>query len=210
MKKSNKYLIVSVFGLGLLWATFVFVVLKTSLGLFYYRMTHLSDEDLEWVRWAENHQMALFESNEGHLSELTVTEVGIANSRNPFYISSNARDNYQATASYDYTIRDSVRTLEGVVSVQREVDNDSLVGLFWLGALHQKGHDRWPIKIQDFDLQGTLMKNCVVMDSTIAYNIPNYHSKGDTLMLDKFVISKDYGPIYYKLLNGEEFFRKFQ
>lgn len=58
-------------------------------------------------------------------------------------------------------------------------------------------------------MDSVIYHNCVIADSTNAIYIPHLL---DTvkIRIDKFVISKKYGLIYYRFDNGEEFKRIFK
>ena len=180
-------------------------------GIMYIRMTHLSDDDLEWMRPYCKGKSFLFVSNNGNESRMDYTWKSIANSTNRFYISSNPRWNYEARGGYDYQVKSLSDTLSGSFDVIRFVGTKDLSVRFELGARlsgREDGDKYLPIKPTVFTMGNKTFPDCVIADSTNSrYDADSpyeSHSRVET-----FVISKKYGLIYYKFEDGEEFFRKF-
>ena len=186
---------------------FILLGLKGCFGLFYLRMTHLTPEDLEWINGAKKDLTATFVSNLGHVSRLKYCSSTINNSSNPFYISSNSESTYEANAWYNYEVIDSIRTLEGSLGICRLIDQDSLSAKYNLGAMFSESY-YIPMKTMQFSFGNRTFNDCVIVDSLLAENSPYWKEK-PLQQMDKFVISKDFGLIYYKLKDGEEFFRQF-
>lgn len=184
-------------------------LLKECLGLFYIRMTHLSKDDLEWVNGPKSQMSAIFVSDSGNISKLSYTSFLIANSSDPFFISSSkgAFCYFEANAWYKYVINDSKRTLNGSFGVARLIDEDSLCAIFSLGAMSTSDNYK-QMKLTTFKLKNRIFENCLVID-TMMVEVPSRKRDSTSIMVNKFVISKKYGPIYYKLKDGEEFYRNF-
>ena len=182
--------------------------LKDCLGLFYLRMTHLTSEDLEWINGAKKDLTATFVSNLGHVSRLKYKSTTIANNSNPFYISSNSSNTYEANAWIRYEVIDSIRVLEGSLGITKMLNNDSIAVNFSLGGMFNMDYGQL-IRPQQFSINNRLFDNCIIVDSMLAENSPYWVENKPLHLMDKFVISKDYGLIYYKLKDGEEFFRQF-
>lgn len=182
-------------------------------GIMYIRMTHLSDDDLEWIQPYCNGKSFLFVSNKGNESRMDYTWKYIANSTNRFYASSNPRWNYEAEAGYRYQVKSLSDTLSGSFDVIRFVGTKDLYVYFKLGgrfSWREDGdRDKYlPINPTVFTMGNKTFPDCVIADSTNSrYDADSpyeSHSRVET-----FVISKKYGLIYYKFEDGEEFFRKF-
>ncbi|MBD5319034.1 MAG: hypothetical protein HDS09_07255 [Bacteroides sp.] len=66
-----------------------------------------------------------------------------------------------------------------------------------------------PLKTCDFEMDSVIYHNCIIADSTNAGYPPLWENDIKN-KIDKFVISKKYGLIYYRFENGEEFKRVFK
>lgn len=178
---------------------------------FYYRMSHLSDSDLKWVKCYSRYPTATFVSNHGNTSKLQYENIFEYNSTNRFYFSEGSNGIYEANAGYWFEINQSGHILEGVFAVQRLIDSDSLHTFFQLGARSSgksKYDDTVPLISSDFIIDSIEYKNCLIADSENSHILTSLHGNGD-IQIERFVISQKYGLIYYKFENGEEFFRKF-
>lgn len=185
---------------------FVLLFLKSCLGLFYIKITHLSTEDLKWIKCVEKYPIATFISNTGNISKLTLTSKIINNSTNPFYISSNTSNYYEANAWYRYEIKNKDYTLNGSFGITRLVNNNDLCYDGHLGALFSNGYK--VVKPVTISFNGIEIENCILVDS-ISAHISTYRKNDSLQIIDKFIISRDYGPIYYRKKDGEEFYRSF-
>ena len=58
-------------------------------------------------------------------------------------------------------------------------------------------------------MDSVIYNDCIIADSTNAY-YPPYQIDKVTDKIDKFVISKKYGLLYYRFQNGEEYKRQFK
>ncbi|MDE5960903.1 MAG: hypothetical protein K2H08_04210 [Duncaniella sp.] len=178
----------------------------------YFRMTHLSKDDLGWVQCYSRNPSPKFVSNRGQTSSLSYDRVNIANSTNRFYFSANGSYKYEACASYDLNVHQANTTFSGWFSIKKYVDDDSLWTSFELNRFCSdeiRNYGYIPLKKCDFEMDSVIYHNCVIADSTNAIYIPHLV---DTvkIRIDKFVISKKYGLIYYRFDNGEEFKRIFK
>lgn len=193
---------------------FIFTVLLLLLsGCIYIRMTHLSKQDLEWIKPYNLSKTYEFISNEGNVSRMDYTSKFIANSTDPFYFSSAGDWTYEANASYDFQIKSKADTIDGSFGVQKFLDAPTLSMRFNLGARFSKYKDGFlnqyaPLKPIVFKHNGKTFRDCVIADSTNSRYSPHWPYKA-TERIETFVISKKYGLIYYKFEDGEEFFRKF-
>lgn len=67
-------------------------------------------------------------------------------------------------------------------------------------------HGSNPVRKSNIGLRGKHFTDCILFNKS---NCEYIDMKTHTHM-DNFIFSKDYGLIYYKLENGEEFFRRFE
>ncbi len=163
---------------------FFLFCLKDCLGLFYIRMTHLSDDDLKWTECISKYTTVVFSSPTGKKSYLSLTGRFKANSSNPFYISSASSFYYEANSWYDYEIKDTNRNLEGAFGIIKKVGEDSLLFNSHLGALFTK--DFISIYPSKLNIQGKFFDNCITFDLNNSY-IPEAWSKKPDLQIESML-----------------------
>ncbi|MCM1520484.1 MAG: hypothetical protein NC098_06830 [Lachnoclostridium sp.] len=185
---------------------FICLCLMDCLGLFYFGMTHLTKKDLVWTNGLNQYKTATFVSNKGNTSKLNISGITVYNETNPFYISTASHRYYEANAWCDIEVEDSTRILEGSYSVKRKIGNDSLMISGHLGAAFCLEY--FPIVPVTYQIGDKIIDNCVIFDTINAPNSKHWKNKPEQKM-EKFVISRDYGLIYYRLYDGEEFTRVF-
>ena len=192
----------------------VLFFLKMCFGIFYIRMTHLSKEDLEWIKPATVYPTAIFESNSGRIAKLYIMNHYVNNTTDPFYFSSNSRWDYCANAGYKYIIVQDDVEIEGYFSISRTFDTDSLEFRTALNWFHTVDgiNSFWksiPIERQRFQVGERIFNNCIKIDSNNAsYSEPR--TKSTKNKIDLYVMSRKYGLLYYRFENGIEYFRKFK
>ncbi len=184
------------------------IFLKESFGLFYFRMTRLTKEDLEWMDCVKNYPSPVFISNTGDTARLSYTSLCINDSANRFYVSLSPTYDFEANATYRYTVKSNDMELEGALTVYHCVGTDSVCAKYFFGALSSSNRPKI-IKPGTYRINGRSIESCLIVSPWEQCNAGNSYLWDDKYDMDKFVISKEYGLIYYKLKNGEEFFRQF-
>ncbi|MDE5554623.1 MAG: hypothetical protein K2J10_05510 [Muribaculaceae bacterium] len=179
------------------------LILKDCLGLFYTKMTHLSNSDLEWIKTGD----ALFESSSMKSAKLTNMGSYLYNETNPFYISSAGDGQYEANGGYHYVLCQDGVEIEGCFAIHRSIDDDSLEFKMRLNRLSTGDYKAF--KSKSIEINGHHFKDCLVIDSTNSEYLAQYYPEAD-LKISKFIINKKYGLLYYELENGEKFYRKFK
>ena len=172
---------------------FIVAVMSLLSGCFYIKMTHLSDEDLEWLKAYGTGLSVFFISNLGSTDTLIVTEKGLWNSTNPFYFSEAGGWTYEANGGFSYYLKHSDTKIRGSMDIKRKL-NDTLYFDSHLGTLFQTE----PIKIDN--------DSCMAVNSTNAHY--SKYAYDITNRIKEYVWHKKYGLIYYKFEDGEEFFRE--
>ena len=174
----------------------------------YFRMTHLSKDDLGWIQCYSHYPSPKLVSNSGEIATLSYQRVGIHNSTDRFYFSENTSYTYEAAAHYEFNVNYADTTFGGQFSIKRVIDEDSLWTSFTLNHF-QSNEIYIPLKTCDFEMDSVIYHNCIIADSTNAGYPPLWENDVKN-KIDKFVISKKYGLIYYRFENGEEFKRVFK
>lgn len=190
----------------LLWAIFIFCIMR---GCIYIHMTHLSDDDLEWTNSIPLYSEIILKSNNGRTVSVRYQKKFINNSTDRFYISAAGGTDYDANTGYWFEINDSLKTLSGFFSIKRPVKKNNLWYSAKLGARSTIDEYKFvsPLVTHSYAIGNHIINDCVITDSSNSEyvsdlaNYPYYR-------IEKFVISKEYGLIYYKREDGEEFFRE--
>lgn len=207
-------------------AYIIFLVFAISLcGCigYYSDMTHLSDDELQWVNCVNAGDTILFDSDSLHCDTMVVTSKIIRNSKNRFFI--HFVDNYkgdffEAFAEYEFSITDINRATPNWFRVTKFVSNDSIGWTVSLGNLCSEDwphtfdperlmeiyHGPNPVKKINMELRGRHFSDCILFNNSNC----RYIGLETYTRMESCVFSKDYGLIYYKLESGEEFFRRFE
>ena len=175
----------------------------------YSKMTHLSDKDLEWVDVYEVGDTVLFVSNHGNTDIMIVTDKFLYNDRCPFYISEGRGPNYEANMGYDYIIRHGGINIDGGILLKKNIaDSLELILNFGNRFLRFNSNDICgPLQISVCTYDNMLYNDCIIADS-VNSGYSDYWKEKIKNKVEKFVWSKEYGLIYYKFEDGEEFFLK--
>ncbi|WP_279151180.1 MULTISPECIES: hypothetical protein [Bacteroidales] len=190
----------------LIWVISIAAVMQ---GCIYIHMTHLSDDDLEWTNSIPLYSEITLKSNNGRTVSVRYQKKFINNSTDRIFISSACNTDYDANTGYWFEIKDSLKTLSGYFSIRRPVKKNNLWYMAKLGA--RSTIDEYdflsPLVTHSYAIGNHIINDCVITDSSNSEygsdlaNYPYYR-------IEKFVISKEYGLIYYKREDGEEFFRE--
>lgn len=195
------------------------IFMKECCGLFYWRMSHLSEDDLQWWYAAQRYPTATFESDSGKKAYYQVWEKVKYNKTNPFYwkVSSAGSDNYEASALYEFIIKQDSDRMEGNFWIRRSIDNDSLMfssrlNRFYSSSKSNRENDLLylyeELNNEKIALGDSLFDDCLVMDSTNSWY--NQYGLKTPNKITKYIISKKYGLIYYEFETGEKYYRKFE
>lgn len=199
--------------LGKILTVLLFLIfLKGCFGIFYWKMTHLSDDDLEWWNASKRYPSATFESDSGNIAYMLIWEKYKQNDSNPFYweISSAGTDTYEAYAGYHIKIRRDSDEITGFFSVSRSLDTDSLEFDSNLGGFYTARECGVYSHKKQVEVNGRAFDNCLVVDTIIGTTYDETKGKPRKKGIPvKYIFSKEYGLIYYELDDGEKFYRKF-
>ena len=176
-------------------------------------MKNLSEKDLEWIAVYDLGDSTLFVSNHANTDTMIITKKYNTNRTNPFYFNEADDDTYEANAGYDYIIKQSNIWITGDLLIGAKYGSDSLETIYSLKMRYSKrniakldGDILRPLQLRKFEYNGQIYDNCIIADST---NSGYSTYRADVVnKVEKFVWSKEYGLIYYKFEDGEEFFRE--
>ena len=196
-----------------IWRTlgFIFLICLVLSNCVYFRMTHLSNEDLEWINCHKRYPTSKFISNMGNTSKLNYTSVYICNSTNPFYFNKGTSGKFEANAGYDFEILQKDTVLRGTLLIFRYVGKDSLWVMYDLNNYMSNKYlyKGQPLESNEFKMDSIVYHDCIIADSTNCIYTELW-AKKIMNKIDKFVISKKYGLLYYRFQNGEEYKRQFK
>ncbi|MDE6716448.1 MAG: hypothetical protein K2J74_08215 [Muribaculaceae bacterium] len=179
-------------------------MVKDYLGIFYVKMTHLSDNNLEWIQPASRYYYATFTSDSQKISTMKVNQIFKNNDKSRFYLFGTG-NKYEANAGYDYVIEQDENNFDGSFIIFRDIKNDSLE--FTASLSRFSTNHEYPLKGYSMQIGETIFTDCLLMDNTNSGY--KYQPEEDEIRINKFIISKEFGLIYYQLYSGEEYFRKF-
>lgn len=169
------------------------------------KMTHLEKKDLEWIQNANIYTTQKFISDSSNLSSLLITSHSLYNSTNPFREGPWVDGEYEAKGNYGFVITQDNYNIDGLVVLRKSIENDSLYFTVYIDNYHIE--QAIPQKTATLNLNGKIFNDCIIFDSKNGSfgirepTIPNNR-------IDKFILCKQYGLIYYKLESGEQFFLK--
>ncbi len=190
----------------LIWVISIAAVMQ---GCIYIHMTHLSDDDLEWTNSIPLYSEITLKSNNGRTVSVRYQKKFINNSTDRIFISSACNTDYDANTGYWFEIKDSLKTLSGCFLIKRPVKKNNLWYSAKLGARSTIDEYKFvsPLVTHSYAIGNHIINDCVITDSSNARYVSNL-AKYPYYRIEKFVISKEYGLIYYKREDGEEFFRE--
>ncbi len=182
----------------------------------YNRMSHLNEDELEWVTNCKPGDKAYFYSDRGNIETLKITELEIHNSRNPFYFYSIDHDpgNYRAEAFCKFNLKGKNTDLKGRISVSKDAETDELEFYSNLGKMETNYPGRIISDNQaDYDITADYLPRTYVINKKaitdcIVVNLRNSGNLATTDDVEEFVVSKHYGLIKYTKPDGEVFIRK--
>lgn len=180
-------------------------------------MTHLNENEREWIACYGMGDTLLFKSNLGNIDTLIITFSALYDKSSPIYIGDEYHAVYEAHGAYYFTIHQNFKTngpLNGMVSIQKcyfqDLDNERLCILSNFGRRFSL-----ELNVDSTTLMDTIFDNVnFELYDNIKFNNSNskiYENQEIyNLHIDEYIINKHYGLIYYRYDDGEEFVRKFE
>lgn len=196
--------------------------LSSCIG-YYSDISHFSEDELKWIDCYNVGDTVLFISNNQNIDTLIVDRKKLWNSNNPFFIhffDDYMGDKYNAHASCSFHIRNSTKIMTGFLEIEKFAENDSIQ---WSARLDDRYSESWPFtydfesqrndyigenpaKVISMNFKDTNLPYCIIFDDTNSRIIKNEFNA--LKEIEKFIISKEYGLVYYKLQTGEEYYRQ--
>ncbi len=208
------------------WSIILCLLLPTCIGI-YTDMSHLNEDELGWINCYAVGDTVLFKSNRNRYDTLIVLDKRISNSLNPFYYYTfdySPGPDYNARASFEFKILNYPDSIKGYIQIEKLSQNDEIKWKLQLGNRFSNSWDfeygkdfrkiytgENPLKPCTIKYFNDTISACIVQNDSTSYipspeSYPNLWNWGDK-GIEKFIISKDYGLLYYKFYSGEEFYR---
>ncbi len=124
----------------------------------------------------------------------------------PSIFSTNTSDTFEASASYNLNITSGNYQFNGFFYIIKTFEENPLIWGASLKRFFTK--DCTPIEAVTQNINGREIRDCLVVDSINGED--GRLQKEDSIRIDKFIISKQYGLVYFRFNDGTEFFPKFK
>lgn len=181
------------------WLFRLLILVWIMRSCFYHRMTHLNNEELEWITNHSVGEMMYFQAQDGTHDTIEITDVSTWNSLNPinstyFWL---GNPDYLAGGSVEFKSKRFSRTIGHESFGIKKVSN--------FKPIHYRADflDRWtkdslPINPKEMQIGGVEMEDVVVFDES---NLEPIKEVGTNRLL-RFAWSKKYGLVQYEIQNG--------
>ena len=159
----------------------------------YSNVTHLSDDDLEWIEGHKYGKSILFVSDSGNTDTLVLSYKYINNSGDRFYFSEGRGPDNIANAGYYFYMSHDGESFKGWISIKKIVSNSLLATI-----------NVWWRYVDEFDVS---FHDSVLVNETNSAYPPVWTNKVHNKVTE-YKWDKKRGLVYYRFEDGEEFYRK--
>ena len=179
-------------------------------GCIYSDMTHLSNDDLQWIDGFYNDSYLEYRSDKNNLDTVFISRLSIQNSSCPIYVSDNYYDTFTANASVSCFFRSNPNYNYLLFYLERSIENRDTLSMDIVSD-HYDVNDKFispekTFSLGDFQTKDQSWDNCMIVD--LDYIHPPFDKHCPKRFLKTIVIQKGHGLVYYKYFDGEEFFFK--
>ncbi len=189
------------------------VLLSTCVSI-HIRTTYLNKEDLKWTKgYYVSVPSVKFYSDSGNVDKLIFGPIEVDNKCPEIFAITSGSPGFkilEPSVYYSFDIKHyNGEKICGVFDYYKANGTDSLLSYCSLG--NRKTYPKLPLTSGDFTLNDRTFKNCLIVDSMNSkLSYPDNARNIEKPQIEKFVFSQQFGLIYYKFDNGEEFYRKFK
>lgn len=181
------------------WGLGILFVLVFFHSCVYERITHMSDDELEWVTNRHEGETMYFKSQNGVIDTITIKEITIHNSLNPInwgYFNTSQKT-YIATADIRYFLNNSNG---GIFHIEkREIDKpisfSSVLIDGWQYDVSLKPINMW--------IDGVIVNDIIFFDNGDSA----YINHNDSISIKNYAWSKKFGLVQYTFKDGTIFSR---
>ncbi|MDY5632602.1 MAG: hypothetical protein SPF56_08975 [Bacteroidaceae bacterium] len=164
----------------------------------YHKITHITDEELEWVTNRHEDEVQYFKSQYGELDTLVILEVWIRNNLDPInwgYFNTSNKE-YTASAQVRYGFKN--RRNGGIMEIEKEFCGKPIY--FSSVLLASNWLNKVPLKTSNLKINGIILSDIILFENIAT-------DKGTTNPLVNYAWSKKYGLVQYKFQDGTSFTR---
>ncbi|MCM1206547.1 MAG: hypothetical protein NC431_07785 [Firmicutes bacterium] len=183
---------------------YVPIVVAFYMSCVFHKITHMTEDDLQWATNRKVGEAMIFESDEGEQDTVVITSIDIYNSINPINTYPNSMTDYLAGADIKYIVRHNQDYFDGWLGIEKRNNGESL----WFSA-HFDHRFAYNLKSQDYSFcvsHVETVADCVIVNENNSRL--GKHNKQTNPVLS-FVWSKEYGLIQYSFKDGTMYKRKF-
>ena len=169
----------------------------------YTKMTHLNEDDLEWMSSYEKGDFAIFESK-NNMDTVIITDKDIHNSLDPF-MQNEGSNEYIAGGNFELQLRHQGKIHTGYFSISKEKRKGPVRIKGQLCERYGLGYNNQalPLKYSKVIIAGRILKDCMVIDKS---NSDIGGDVKDSIGVKNFVWSKSKGLVKYELNNGDIYY----
>jgi hypothetical protein len=184
------------------WASSILLLLFFLHSCVYHRITHMNEEELEWIANRHEGEMMYFQSNNGIKDTAIVYNIEIYNSLNPFNMAyfNTSNTEYIAGGCIDYSFNRSTGCV-GTLYVQKLYNNKPL---FISGGLLGRWSKEIPLKLTTLEVNNVTFNDILFFNEMNTEQITNYNQANP---IKSYAWSKKYGLVQYTFQDGTLFSR---
>ena len=175
------------------WVSLILLLLFFFHSCVYHHITHMNEEELEWVTSRHEGEIFFFKSQTGIIDTVTIKEITIHNSLNPInwgYFNTSNKD-YIATADVRYILSSNEGGMLHIEkrSKDRPISFSSVLIEGWVYDI--------PLNATSLQIDGITINDIVFFENV----------KSDSSVIKSYFWSKKYGLVQYSFQDGTIFSR---
>lgn len=184
------------------WGSSILLLLFIFHSCVYHHITHMNEEELEWVTNRHEGEYMYFQSGNGTKDTIIICKVEISNSLNPFNMTyfNTSNTEYIAGGCIDYRFNRTAGC-EGTLYVQKLHNNKPLC---FSGGFLGRWSRRIPLKLTTLKVNNVTLNDILYFDENNTEQITNYDQANP---IKSYAWSKKYGLVQYSFQDGTIFSR---
>ena len=186
----------------LTWAVSILFLLSFLHSCVYHHITHMNEEELEWLTNRHEGEMMFFISSEGTKDTVIICKIEVSNSLTPFnwtYLNTSNTE-YIAGGCINYRFNRTTGC-EGTFYVQK-LDNNKPI--CFSGGLLERWSRHVSLKLTKLKINNVTLNDVALFDENNTEQISN---QNQATALKSYAWSKKYGLVQYTFQDGTIFTR---
>lgn len=182
------------------WILSILFIIGFLYSCVYHKITHMNDEELEWITNREIGEIMYFKSPNGVIDTLTILEVDIQNNLNPInwsYFNTSCKE-YIATAHIRYSF--SNRNTGGLFYIKKQFND---MPICFSSVLFEGWSYDVPLKLTSLKVDNITMSDIIFFEN----GNPEAIKRNDSNFIISYAWSKKYGLVQYTFQDGTTFSR---